>query len=284
MLSKAPYRIARNPWLRPLLVATVFGYMFFLVLIPVFSIFVAAFAEGTRTFFEVLCARETLHALGLTLLLSLSAVTLNAIFGLALAWVLVRHNFPGKKFLNACVDLPFAVSPVVAGYMLILLFGRTGWFHGFVETTGIKILFTFWGMLLATTFVSLPFVIREVIPVLQEIELEQEQAAQTLGANDWQTFWRVTLPSILWGLFYGITLTFARAMGEFGALLVVSGAVIGETETATLLVFRAMDERKYVSAYAVSLLLALISFALLTLLEIIKKKIRSQNLLPGDLN
>ncbi len=283
MSASVPKFLNRNPWVRPLLIALVLTYWIVLVFAPIFYLFMAAFSKGLGTFVNVLSNAQVLHAFGLTFLLSGGAVVLNTVFGLAIAWVLVRHDFPGRRFLNALVDLPFAVSPVVAGYMLILLFGRMGWFHGFLEATGLKIVFSFWGMLLATTFVSLPFVIREVMPVLQEIGFEQDQAAHTLGASEWQTFWRVTLPSIRWGLFYGITLTFARAMGEFGALLVVGGAVVGETETATLYVYRAMDERLYLPAYAVSVLLALVSFLVLIVLEVLKKRMKSQTLLPGNL-
>ncbi len=268
--------IQRNPWVRPCLLSLVLGYIAFLIFVPIGTLFFSAFSEGAVSFFKVLCRWDVLHAFGLTFFLSLLAVFVNAVFGLIIAWVLVRHDFPGKKFLNALVDLPFAVSPVVAGYMLILLFGRTGWCHAWLQAAGIKIVFSLPGMAIATAFVSLPFVIREVMPVLQEIGLEEEQAAHTLGANGWQTFWRVTFPSIRWGLLYGITLTFARAMGEFGALFVVSGAVSGETETATLFVFRAMDERMYQEAYAVSVVLAAVSFFVLLAMEALKKRVREE--------
>ncbi len=266
----------RNPWAKPTLITLVISYITFLILVPIVGILKGAFAEGVGGFLRVLCNRDVLYAFALTFLLSAVAVILNTVFGIAIAWILVRQDFPGKRFVNAIVDLPFAVSPVVAGYMLILLFGRTGWFHWFTELTGIKIIFSLPGMLLATTFVSLPFVIREVMPVLQEIGPEQEQAAHTLGAGDWQAFWRVTFPGIRWGLFYGITLTFARAMGEFGALLVVSGAVNGELETATLFVFRAMDERMYSAAYTVSIVLASVSFFVVIAMETLKKRLREE--------
>lgn len=265
--------IQRNPWVKPGLISLVLGYIAVLIFVPIATLFWKAFSNGLFPFFKAFCRPDVLHAFGLTFYLSALAVLLNAVFGLMIAWVLVRHRFPGRRFLNALVDLPFAVSPVVAGYMLILLFGRTGWFHDWLQHAGIKIVFSLPGMAIATAFVSLPFVIREVMPVLQEIGLEEEQAAQTLGANGWQTFWRVTFPSIRWGLLYGITLTFARALGEFGALFVVSGAVSGETETATLFVFRAMDERMYQEAYAVSVALAAVSFFVLLAMETFKKRV-----------
>lgn len=261
-------------WIPPILIFGVVGYFAVLILTPILGLLRQAFAHGFRDFFAVVAQPDVLHALSWTFVLSGAAVLVNAAFGLAVAWVLVRDEFYGKRFLNALVDLPFAVSPVVAGYMLILLFGREGWFRPLLDRTGIQVLFSLPGMFLVTIFVSLPFVIREVMPVLQEIGVEEEQAAQTLGASGWQTFWRVTLPSVRWALLYGITLTFARAMGEFGALFVVSGAVTGETETATLYVFRAMDERLNLEAYAVSSVLACVSFLLLMTLEFLKKRLR----------
>ena len=258
------------------LLALVLGYIAVLILLPIGALIANTFAKGGMTFLKVLCRQDVLHAFGLTFSLSTVAVVLNAVFGVVIAWVLVRHQFPGRNLLNALVDLPFAVSPVVAGYMLILLFGRAGWFYPLLQATGLKVVFSLPGMAIATTFVSLPFVIREVMPVLQEIGLEEDQAAYTLGANGWQTFWRVTFPGIRWGLLYGVTLTFARALGEFGALFVVSGAVSGETETATLFVFRAMDERLYQEAYAVSLTLAAVSFFVLLAMEALRKRIHEE--------
>jgi sulfate transport system permease protein len=186
--------------------------------------------------------------------------------------VLARHKFRGHRFINGLVDLPFAVSPVVAGLMLILLFGRNGWFTPLTERLGIKMVFAWPAMLIATTFVSLPFVIREVIPVLTQAGTQQENAAYTIGASGWQTFWHITLPSIRWGVLYGISLTMARALGEFGAILVVSGGVSGLTETSTLFIYRSLDDRNPVAAYAMAMVLALISFSMLMLMEFFKKR------------
>jgi len=264
--------VKRNAKRRYVLIAIVLAYLSVILFIPLGSLIFKTFSFGLSTVLEVFRHADVWHALRLTLFISAITVLLNGVFGIVIAWVLVRHEFPGKGILNAMVDLPFAVSPVVVGYMVLLLFGREGWLRPITDLAGINMLFSVPGMLFVTAFVSLPFVIREIMPLLEEMSIEQEEAAHTLGAGPWQTFCMVTLPSIRWGLLYGITLTFARALGEFGAVFIVSGAIIGQTETATLFVFRAMDERMYQDAYAVSLLLALISFITLLALEILKKR------------
>ncbi|HEV8132995.1 MAG TPA: sulfate ABC transporter permease subunit [Acidobacteriota bacterium] len=255
-----------------LLIAIVFLYAGLLLIGPLVAIVQGSLAAGFGNLWTALTAPDSIHALKLTLALSVGATTINAIFGTCIAWVLVRDKFIGRRFLNGLVDLPFAVSPVIAGLMLVLLFGRGGWFTSATEAAGIKILFAWPAMLLATTFVSLPFVIREVMPVLLQAGMRQEYAAYTMGANGPQTFWHVTLPSIRWGLLYGVSLTFARSIGEFGALLVVGGGVIGSTETSTLLIYRSLDDRNYTQASAVALELAVLSFTVLMLMEIFKGK------------
>jgi sulfate transport system permease protein len=230
-----------------------------------------ALREGVGAFWSQISNPEALNAIKLSILLGLGATALNTVFGLGIAWVLVRDDFSGRRYLNGLVDLPFAVSPVIAGLMLILLFGRNGWFIPWTDALGLKLVFAWPGMLLATTFVSLPFVVREVMPVLSQIGLEQELAAYTMGASPWRTFWSVTFPSLRWGLLYGISLTLARSFGEFGAVLVVSGGVSGLTETSTLYIFRSLDDRNYVGAYSVALLLAIISFAILIGMEFVKR-------------
>ena len=264
-----PRRIA---WGRTLLIGLVLGYVALLILWPLVAILQGAFAEGAGRFVAELREPGVGSAFWLTLLLAAGAVLVNGLFGTVVAWVLVRHRFRGRSLLNGIVDLPFVVSPVIAGYMVILLFGRTGWFAPFVEATGIRVLFALPGMFLVTTFVSLPFVIREIMPILEEVGVEPEQAAYTLGASGWQTFWRVTLPGIRWGLLYGLSLTLARALGEFGAVLVVGGAVSGRTETATLYIFHAMEERQYTGAYAASVVLALVSFIILMGMELLRQR------------
>lgn len=255
-----------------ILIALALAYLAILVGLPIAAIFQGAFAQGVGRFVESLTDPDLAKAFVLTLELALGAVLVNAVFGTIVAWVLVRQNFRGKSFFNGIIDLPFVVSPVIAGYMIILLFGRQGWFAPLVEATGLKVAFAVPGMLLVTIFVSLPFTIREVMPVLREAGIEPEQAAHTLGASGWRTFIRVTLPSIRWGLLYGISLTTARALGEFGAVLVVGGAVSGLTETVTLYIYRSLEERQYIGAYAASLVLALISFILLMGIEMARRR------------
>jgi sulfate/thiosulfate transport system permease protein len=255
-----------------LLISIVLLYAGGLLIAPLVAIFWGAFADGLNAFVREITSVNALSSLKLTLILAVSATVINTIFGMAIAWVLVRDDFKGKRLLNGLVDMPFAVSPVIAGFMLILLFGRTGWFAPLIEALGIKVVFAVPGMLLATIFISLPFVIREVIPVLKQVNIDQENAAYTIGAGRWQTFLHVTLPAIRWGLLYGISLTFARAVGEIGAVLVVSGGVSRLTETSTLFIFRSLDDRNYVGAYAMAVLLAAISFIILMLIEFFKKR------------
>lgn len=269
------FQIARNNGRRfSLPVVLVLLYTALLLLAPIVAIAWGALSSGLGAAYRALNTPDALHALKLTLILAVSASAFNSVFGLCTAWVLVRDRFSGQSFLNGVVDLPFAVSPVIAGLMLILLFGRGGWLHALPDTLGIPVVFALPGMFFATAFVSLPFVVREVMPVLRHIGTEGEEAAYTLGASPWQAFWHVTLPSIKWGLLYGVSLTFARALGEFGAVLVVSGGISGMTETATLFIFRSMDDRNYPAAYAMALVLALISFGLLMLIELSKSKLR----------
>src|SRR5215203_6724521 len=195
------------------------GYLFALLLIPVILIFFKAFDDGVAHALESVTTPEAVHAFYLTVLIAAIAVPLNTIFGIACALVLVRHNFRGKAILNGLIDLPFAVSPIVIGLSLVLVYGSVdGWFGPWLAEQGIRVIFSVPGMVLATIFVSLPFVVREVAPVLQEIGDDQEQAAATLGARGWQTFWRITLPAIRWGVTYGVVLSTARALGEFGAV------------------------------------------------------------------
>jgi sulfate/thiosulfate transport system permease protein len=248
------------------------GYLSMLLLIPIAMIFFRAFEDGAGAAWEAVTTPEALHAFYLTILIAAIAVSANTIFGVACALLLVRTNFRGKALLNAAIDLPFAISPVVIGLSLYLLYGREGWFGGWLLDNGFQILFSLPGMVLATIFVSLPFVVREVVPVLHEIGDEQEQAAQTLGANWWQTFRRITLPAIRWGVAYGVVLATARALGEFGAVAIVSGRVSGETETAPLWVWREFGQFNLIGAYTASLVLALIAIGTLLAMNAFKRK------------
>jgi sulfate/thiosulfate transport system permease protein len=254
------------------MIALVLLYAACLLIGPLIAIFWGALAEGINGFIREVSSFHALASLKLTLILAVAATAINTVFGMCVAWVLVRDDFKGKRIVNGLVDLPFAVSPVIAGFMLILLFGRNGWLTPVTEALGLKVVFAIPGMLLATIFISLPFVIREVMPVLAQVSLDQESAAYTMGASRLQTFRRVTLPAIRWGLFYGISLTFARAVGEIGAVLVVSGGVSGLTETSTLFIFRSLDDRNYVGANAMAVVLAAISFVVLMVIEFLKKR------------
>ena len=239
------------------------GYLAVLLVIPVGLVFYRTFEHGIGHVIDSVTTPAAISAFWLTVEVAAIAVPLNAVFGIATAMALARGRFPGKRLLDALIDLPFAVSPVVIGISLVLLYGRDGWF-AFLLDNGIRILFSVPGIVLATVFVSLPFVAREVTPVLREIGDDQEQAAATLGATPWQAFWRITLPAIRWGLVYGIVLSVARAIGEFGAVSVISGRIAGQTQTLTILVEQRYNNFDLSGAYAASALLALI--ALCTLL------------------
>jgi sulfate/thiosulfate transport system permease protein len=248
------------------------GYLLLLLGLPVAWVFYRTFEKGLDAVWHALTTPNAISALKLTLLMVAVAVPLNTAFGVMTALVIVRGKVRGKAILNAVIDLPFAVSPVVIGLSLFLLYGRKGWFGGWLLDHGVQILFSVPGMILATVFVSLPFVVREVIPVLREIGTSQEEAAATLGASPWQTFWRITLPAIRWGVAYGVVLTTARALGEFGAVSVVSGKILGETDTLPLYVEQRFQAFDLTGAYAASAVLALI--ALTTLLVMTKLKPR----------
>ncbi|MBJ7355337.1 MAG: sulfate ABC transporter permease subunit CysW [Thermoleophilaceae bacterium] len=231
-------------------------YLLAILFIPVGLVFFRAFEPGLAAFWTAVSSPDAQHALWLTFICTIVAVPLNTIFGIAAALYVVRGKGPGRKALDAIIDIPFAISPVVVGLALVLVYGENGWFGSSLVSSGFQVIFALPGMILATTFVCLPFVAREVIPTLRELGDEQEQAAQTLGANSWQTFWRITLPSIKWALGYGIVLTTARAIGEFGAVAVVSGHIVGQTDTATLYVANQFENFNLPVAYAVSVVLA----------------------------
>jgi sulfate/thiosulfate transport system permease protein len=245
-----------------------FGYLGLLLLAPVGMIFYKTFEHGFGPPWEAMTSPEALHAIQLTLLMVAVAVPLNTIFGVGCALLLVRRRWWGNGIIDAIINLPFAISPIVIGLSLYLLYGNDGWFGPTLNEWGFQVLFSWPGMVLASIFVSLPFVVREVVPVLQEIGTEQEQAASTLGANGWQTFWRVTLPAIRWGVAYGIVLTTARVLGEFGAVTIVSGSISGETETLPLYVAKAFEQFQEEAAYAGAIVLALLALTTLLLMSV----------------
>jgi sulfate/thiosulfate transport system permease protein len=243
------------------------GYLGVILLVPVGMVFYRTFEHGLAPVWASLTTPEARHAFWLTILIAAIAVPANTVFGVVTAIAIVRHRFPGKGLVNALVDLPLALSPVVVGLSLLLLYGREGWLD-----LPFQVVFALPGMVLATIFVSLPFVVREVVPVLREIGDEQEQAAATLGASSWQIFRRVTLPAIRWAVAYGVVLTTARCLGEFGAVSVVSGRIVGQTETLTIHVEQAFQNFDVAGAYAASVVLALVAVATLVLMSLFKPK------------
>ncbi len=256
----------------------VLAYLAMLVAIPVGTIAYRAFSPGFSTAWRDLTnpggagSHDFIHALVLTLLVAAIAVPLNTVFGVGAAILLARHRFPGARLLDAAIDLPIAISPVVVGFSLVLVYGKTGWIGSWLAERGVHIAFSIPGIILASAFISIPYVAREVLPVLQEIGTEQEQAAATLGAGPLATLLRITLPSIRWGIAYGVTLTTARVLGEFGAVSVISGNIQGQTETLTLYVSNQFANYNIVGAYMGGLVLAVISLIVLGLLSLSKRK------------
>jgi sulfate/thiosulfate transport system permease protein len=248
------------------------GYLAALLAIPVAMVFYRTFEHGLGAAFDAVTTAPAQHAFWLTCLMVAIAAPLNTAFGVGLALALVRGRWRGKTLVSAIVDLPFAVSPVVVGLALILVYGNTGWIGTWFAGHGIRVIFSTPGMVLATVFVSLPFVVREVVPVLREIGIEQEDAARTLGASPVQTFWRITLPAIRWGVAYGVILTTARALGEFGAVAVVSGRIEGHTETMTLFVEQRFQAFDLTGAYAASVVLAVLALAVIGTMTLLDRR------------
>lgn len=248
------------------------GYLALLLLLPLGMIFYKTFEHGLAPPLEAITSSDGLHALKLSLIMVAIAVPLNTIFGVGCALLLVRHRVRGSALIDAVINLPFAISPVVIGLSLFLLYGAKGWLGPTLSEAGFEVLFSVPGMVLASIFVSLPFVVRETVPVLQEIGTEQEQAASTLGASAWQTFWRVTLPAIRWGVAYGVVLTTARVLGEFGAVTIVSGSRSGETETLPLFVQKQFENYHFPGAYGASVVLALLALTTLLAMNVLKRK------------
>jgi sulfate transport system permease protein len=234
------------------------------IVLPLAIVFIEAFRKGIEVFFSAFTDRFAIAAIQLTLLVAAIAVPLNLIFGVAAAWAVAKYDFKGKAFLVTLIDLPFSISPVVSGMVYVLLFGAQGWFGAWLHAHHVEIIFAVPGIVLATIFVTFPFIARELIPLMQDQGSQDEEAALSLGANGWQTFWRVTLPNIKWGLLYGVLLCNARAMGEFGAVSVLSGKIRGQTNTVPLHIEILYNEYNFAAAFAVASLLA--SLALLTLI------------------
>jgi sulfate/thiosulfate transport system permease protein len=249
------------------------GYVFLLVAWPTTMVFRNALADGWSAMADALTDASVVHALELTATITVFAVLINLVFGVTISLLLVRYEFWGKRVLSALIDVPLSVSPVVVGLALVLVYnGRTGWFGPTLEGLGLQVVFATPGMVMATVFVALPLVIREVVPVLQEIGDDQEQAARSLGASGAQTFWRITLPGIRWAVVYGVVLSLARSLGEFGAVKIVSGNVVDQTQTATLLVEQKYQNFEQASAYSVAAVLAFAAMACLVIVSILRPK------------
>ncbi|WP_370248317.1 sulfate ABC transporter permease [Nocardioides sp.] len=249
------------------------GYVFFLVAWPVALVVKEAFADGVSGMLSIFGDEQVVHALTLTAQVAVQAVIINLVFGVTISLLLVRYRFPGKRLLSALIDVPLSVSPVVVGLSLLLVYnGRDGFFGTWLEENGVQIIFSGPGIIMATCFVALPLVIREVVPVLQEIGDEQEQAARSLGASGRQTFWRITLPSIKWAVVYGVVLSLARSLGEFGAVKVVSGNYLNQTQTATLVVEEQYQSFEKASAYSVSFVLAFVSVLCIVVVSFLRPK------------
>lgn len=254
-----------SPWIQAVLIAIALVFIALFLVLPLAAVFAEALRKGLGAYWLALLEPDAWAAIRLTLLTAVVAVPLNLVFGVAAAWAIAKHDFLGKSFLTTLIDLPFSVSPIVAGLIYVLVFGAQGWFGPWLAEKNIKIIFAVPGIILATIFVTFPFIARELIPLMQSQGSEEEQAAIVLGASGWQTFWRVTLPNIKWGLIYGVILCNARAMGEFGAVSVVSGHIRGQTNTMPLHVEILYNEYQSVAAFAVASLLALLALVTLAI-------------------
>ncbi|QEK36180.1 sulfate ABC transporter permease subunit CysW [Acinetobacter johnsonii] len=268
----------REPtWVRYTLITITLLFFLSCLILPLILVFVEAFKQGVGVYAQALVHPDTLSAVKLTLLTAVIAVPLNVVFGVAAAWCVAKFNFRGKSILTTIIDMPFSVSPVIAGLMLVLIFGTQGWFGSWLMDNDIKILYAVPAIVLATIFITVPFVARELIPLMEAQGTEEEEAAIVLGASGWQTFWKVTLPNIKWGLIYGVILCNARAMGEFGAVSVVSGHIRGETNTLPLHVEILYNEYTFSAAFAVSSLLALLAIVTLVLKTWVELRQEKQN-------
>lgn len=274
---KEPSYQPEPPFVRYLLITLTLVFVFIFLVLPVVLVFQQAFSKGIGAYFDALKDPDTISAIKLTLLATVTAVFFNTIFGIAAAYAITRFSFRGKNLLISLIDLPFMISPVVSGMLFVLIFGSNGWFGHNLQMMNIKIIFAPPGIILATIFITFPFVARELIPVMQSLGTESEEAGLVLGARSWRLFFRITLPSIKWGLLYGVILASARAMGEFGAVSVVSGHIRGLTNTIPLHVEILYNEYNFSGAFAVASLLMIISFVSLILKIIVEGKAGSHN-------
>jgi sulfate transport system permease protein len=271
------HHLTEPRWVKGLLIGVALAFLGLVLVIPLVLVFVEAFSKGWTLYWEAISEPDALAALKLTLSAAAIVVPLNTVFGLAAAWAMTKFAFRGKQLLVTLIALPFAVSPVIAGLIFVLLFGTRGLFGPFLEAVDVKIIFAFPGIVLATLFVTFPFVARELIPLMQSQGKSEEEAAACMGANGWQMFWRVTLPNIKWGLLYGVILCNARAMGEFGTVSVVSGHIRGQTNTLPLHVEILYNEYQFTAAFAVSTLLVLLAVVTLVVKQVAERKNRNES-------
>jgi sulfate transport system permease protein len=280
----APAATLEPVWVRTLLIGVALAFLTLFLFVPLAAVFSEALRKGWGAYVEAIIEPDALAAIRLTLITAAIAVPLNLVFGVAAAWTIAKFNFRGKNILLTLIDLPFSVSPVISGLIYVLLFGAQGWFGPWLREHDIKILFAVPGIVLATVFVTFPFVARELIPLMQAQGSEEEEAALVLGASGWRTFWHVTLPNIKWGLLYGVILCNARAMGEFGAVSVVSGHIRGETNTMPLQVEILYNEYNFAAAFAVASLLALLALVTLAIKTFIEWRAHENTLKPIEDN
>jgi len=282
----APRRIATATtepvWVKWLLIAVALGFLTLFLFVPLAIVFAEAFKKGAQVYLAAITEADALSAIKLTLIAAGIAVPMNLVFGVAAAWCIAKFEFRGKNLLLTLIDLPFSVSPVISGLIYVLVFGLQGWFGEWLRDHDLKIIFAVPGIVLATVFVTFPFVARELIPLMQAQGTEQEEAARVLGANGWQIFRRVTLPNIKWALLYGVILCNARAMGEFGAVSVVSGHIRGQTNTMPLHIEILYNEYQFAAAFAVASLLAGLALVTLVLKFIVERRVKSQLAVQGD--
>jgi sulfate transport system permease protein len=264
------------PWVRRLIIGLGLAFMTLFLFIPLVTVFYEALKKGWDVYLAAIVEPDALSAVRLTLIAAAISVPLNLAFGLAAAWSIAKFEFRGKNVLLTLIDLPFSVSPVIAGLIYVLVFGLQGWFGAWLIDNDMKVIFALPGIVLATVFVTLPFIARELIPLMQAQGIEQEEAARVLGAGGWQIFWRVTLPNVKWALLYGVILCNARAMGEFGAVSVVSGHIRGQTNTMPLHIEIVYNEYQFAAAFAVASLLALLALVTLVLKYIVEQRVKGQ--------
>jgi sulfate transport system permease protein len=288
--SSAPRTVARrnatteSPWVRRMLIGLALAFMALFLFIPLATVFFEALKKGWDVYLAAITEADALSAIQLTLVAAAISVPLNLIFGIAAAWAIAKFDFRGKNVLLTLIDLPFSVSPVIAGLIYVLVFGLQGWFGAWLQAHDLKVIFAVPGIVLATLFVTFPFVARELIPLMQAQGIEQEEAARVLGASGWQIFWRVTLPNVKWALLYGVILCNARAMGEFGAVSVVSGHIRGQTNTMPLYIEIVYNEYQFAAAFAVASLLAGLALVTLVLKYLVEQRVKASVREAGERN